>query len=695
MDFVVISYLIDRVLKNMCLTQKSSLCGTTEKAVCPRSCGLCPYAKGGPGSSCESSNDCNNAYYRAYLGAGQNGTCFVATKKQQYYIPEASFCVSANAFETCQSIKQTECDEFRDYLYGNGSNITCNQCTSNFDCLSSYCSSTLYICAIATEITFRTPAPTTSNNHYSFVESTWARQFRDQIAWLRPGDANGQYSFAFNNWCTSQASCIKLLNKNVSFIPFLFYVIFIRDKNTYTFCIHISILMYFLYSLCCLPWCVCDRCPKKCCCRSCLGDPSESAYRKRGPLVALGISLCFVIWGCSEGIYGNGKLHSDLFGKSDSFRNVTFDMFDTFINKFEGIGPVATFILNNLETVLNTVDRVVANDDVHNATYDVIHIMNNLTEKYGRNIVFSATINYPYDTSKQIEYNITCTYCNDVGDSIRSLNGTLTHTVGCHLFLFVIKTLTTLNYLQKTLNGTKLLSNARTLIDDQVSSYYHSMSRLINSISNASQSTRRILDKVEGYDVKRQTGGFVFFTIPFSWVVFPILGAVLSSKWFFKMDKIDKNKKNNNNNNNNNNKETGALPLTSVGWADFCVRLDDFETDLGSSQLGQLLLSLTHGGNVSLGNNSFTGNNSNFGMFDIINACFTGESLVETFHLDKGLDWNSLRSNLSSSLNFDVKKAFKVQQLDEFRNIISFYIFMLQSNSISNAVMVLLLLCLF
>ncbi|ETO10350.1 hypothetical protein RFI_27029, partial [Reticulomyxa filosa] len=153
----------------------SSTCGSLERTQCKRSCGLCPYEKGAPGSSCDDDSDCHNPYFDAYLGVGKNGTCYVSTSRQRYYIPEKSFCMSTTMYPTCQSVEQMGCNALEEDWYGNGSNVTCNPCTNNFDCASSYCSSLLYVCTIPNEITFRTPAPTNAKDRYSFVPSTSAK----------------------------------------------------------------------------------------------------------------------------------------------------------------------------------------------------------------------------------------------------------------------------------------------------------------------------------------------------------------------------------------------------------------------------------------------------------------------------------------------------------------------------------------
>ncbi|ETO33594.1 hypothetical protein RFI_03510, partial [Reticulomyxa filosa] len=395
----------------------------------------------------------------------------------------------------------------------------------------------------------------------------------------------------------------------------------------------LALLLLVSYCVCCVPWCTCEKWTKKCCCRLVWDSNKGSKIRKYTPLLTLGIALCFIVWGGSEGNYGNTQLHNDIFGKKDgSFQTITVDMFDTFIQKFKGIEPVSTFILlsffchydvfykDNLELIVNAVNKVVKKNGISNATNNIIHVMGNLTEKYGHDIVFSATIKYAYDTTQSVQYNITCTYCNDVGSSIRSLNSTLTPL-----------TLKSLNYLSNALNGTKLLSEAHTLIDEQVSSYYHSMNSLLHSIRNASTATDHMLDQIDEYDVQRQTAGSFGYSKCFVHIFIYLYVRInmyacanvqvnprqaITDKYSFARI--------------NRNWCSGMclgtvmmlflslFTLIIVGWADFCVRLDDFEVHLGNSQLGQLLLTLTGGGNVTIkynGNNDYYSQNvSTFGI---------------------------------------------------------------------------------
>lgn len=90
--------------------------------------------------------------------------------------------------------------------------------------------------------------------------------------------------------------------------------------------------------------------------------------------------------------------------------------------------------------------------------------------------------------------------------------------------------------------------------------------------------------------------------------------------------------------------------IISVGWADFCVRLDDFERNLQSSQLGKQI-----GSEVSSDQ-----------VYEIVNACFYATDMLDIFNLSSMLDWDSYRENVSNALDIDVTKYLENADLESF-----------------------------
>ena len=106
---------------------------------CQRSCGMCPYISGVPGSSCNDSNPCDSAIY-----GSSDGRCFITDEEFDNFITQASFCLATPSFGACAS---TDADN----VCGQDDDLdtsTCLQgCASNFQCTSGYCSSTYGICS--------------------------------------------------------------------------------------------------------------------------------------------------------------------------------------------------------------------------------------------------------------------------------------------------------------------------------------------------------------------------------------------------------------------------------------------------------------------------------------------------------------------------------------------------------------------
>ena len=76
---------------------------------------------------------------------------------------------------------------------------------------------------------------------------------------------------------------------------------------------------------------------------------------------------------------------------------------------------------------------------------------------------------------------------------------------------------------------------------------------------------------------------------------------------------------------------TSFAALIIVVWGDFCVRLDDFEVNGVDSQFGE-----------QLGIDETT--------MKFVNACLTGESIIELYHLDDYFNWDQIRWKVKENL---------------------------------------------
>ena len=414
-----------------------------------------------------------------------------------------------------------------------------------------------------------------------------------------------------------------------------------------------AIIMFIVYCCCCIFWCSCQTCSKKRCCKCCLGDPEESIGARWGPTVIMAAILVVILWAAIEGIIANSAMHGHIFdeeGEGDgSLRVEIIGMFDTIIDKFEGVGPDAQWVINNTVDILNSVSDIIGsqnasvNDEVNRIyqslnyiaqTYDNYSIPTNVTEPFGK---ATTTVDVP------------CDYCSGLGSQIVGINDSLRDAVSV------------VDDMQALLNNSGDLVSARDDIDDTVGTFLQTVDNFTALIEDYRNTTDDVLDDFQSYDKQRETAGTWFFILPIFWVILWTIGVIMAAipklremkctsclgEWCFRLTWCPA-------------MFIGAaimlifsfFAIVSVGWADFCVNLDEFEQDPLGSTLGQGLTSVDDGdGQVE-------------NIIEIVNACWTGSDLLDEFNLTDLLDWDSYRDNLTGVLNIDITESLSLDALD-------------------------------
>eukprot|EP00485_Elphidium_margaritaceum_P005965 CAMPEP_0202698458 /NCGR_PEP_ID=MMETSP1385-20130828/11733_1 /ASSEMBLY_ACC=CAM_ASM_000861 /TAXON_ID=933848 /ORGANISM="Elphidium margaritaceum" /LENGTH=1300 /DNA_ID=CAMNT_0049355181 /DNA_START=47 /DNA_END=3949 /DNA_ORIENTATION=+ len=633
---------------------------------CARACGVCEWLAGAPGDACNGATVvCDNAVYATAMGAiGSNGVCYLPEDEQQAFIGTLPFCLAPFAHAECGTISSNTCS-------ANGtvedvSDDDCDGfCSVNYQCVSGYCNSATGKC-----LSIATPAPTTTDAaekecYCDQVTSDGAIEFRASIDGLRPGDPDGEYELANPSQCSSVSTCNEVLDESpyvkslIGFIliPFAF-----------------SIVMFIVFGVCCCNWCCCPRCAKKRCCRCCVGDPNASPTRKWLPVAIMAAVLITILWACIQGAVHNSKMHDHIFAadaEDGSVRTEINELFDTIVRKFEGIPTEADWIVAHVDGIMDDVSNIIGtqNGSIEAEIDNIYGALNYIVSNYD-NYSLNATVSAPFNGETRT-VQLPCEYCTGLGAQIGGINDTLRSVTGV------------VGDLQSLLNDSTALVDARDTIDTLVDEFRVTVQDFIDTIESYRNDSNAYMADFEGYDERRESAGFAFFILPCVMILFWVIGVVLAvcekipkcgecffrCTWFPMM-------------------WIGAsvmlvfafFAVISVGWADLCVNLDEFERDPLGSTIGQAFSSFgdetnaTASGSPTMapspapaGTGSGTGGGG-FGSVDvvqIVNACWAGSDLLELFNLTDTLNWDSYRENLTDLLQVDVTRELSVEALDE------------------------------
>jgi len=591
---------------------------------CARSCGSCTTSMAGmPGSSCTADTDCNAA---VYTDSGGSATCFTDTTVLDF-TGDAAFCSAPFAVADCGTISSDTCSA--DETIDNSCDAFC---LDDYQCEGGYCSSALGICL---EVT--TPAPTVepaSDECYCpRVVSELAAEFRDDISGFRPGNADGNYSFAFDS-CSSPSECNSLLDEN-AYIKSLVGFVLVPFV--------LSILLFVMYCCCCMVWCGCQTCSKKRCCKCCLGDPKESLAARWIPTALMACVLVVIVWACVEGMVANGQMHDHIFAEdSDSVRTEVFGLYDVVINKFEGVSPNAEWVVDNVEGVINQVEGVV-NGVASSIDSEITAIYGAFSEISGKynDFVINTTLIEPFTQTSEV-VSLPCDYCQDLSSQISDINDTFKTAVSA------------VDEMSSILNESSVLTSAKDTIESTLSDLDSEIDGFIELFQGYRTDTQDYMDQAESFDAYRSTYGPIFFLLPILWlvtwtlgVVFGVLGMCkMPGEWCFRCTWCPA-------------MFLGAgvmlffsfFAIFSVLWADLCWNLDGFEQDPVSSNLG---VAMSSAGETEQ-------------VVSIVNACWTGGDLLEVFNLTSLLDeLYGFRDNLTDSLNIDITNELSLDELDSF-----------------------------
>ena len=482
------------------------------------------------------------------------------------------------------------------------------------------------------------PSTTSDIDGYDQVKSTTAEQFRDDIEWLRPGDPNGNYSFDF----TDISDPFALMDSN----PYLTSIIgFILIPFV------LSILLFFCWFCTCIFWCLpcCEGCCKKCCCRMCLGEnPQENDVAKWTPCAILGATMIVIVWACIEGIIYNSSMHDHIFapnGTDTSVKAEIDDLFNVVKNRLGDVEPTAQAIVDDIIDIVSDVIKAVSNTSSLQIFIDDIEsALSTLQSDYSGEIVFQATVRDPF-TYTALNQSLECSFCSGLSETIGELNKTITTSITEGL-----------NQLESAINSTTVVTDANDTIREAVNSFLTIVVEMVNITQEFKDNSANAFDDIKPYDQQRETGGMIFFSLPFTWIIFPIFGLFLSTclgKWCFKINWCMA-------------MFLGAtvmlilsfFAVLTVGWADFCVKLDDFENALkdGDAQESDI------GAQLSAGLSSEVTSE----LYQFLDVCFYGGSLLDIFNLTNLLNFDQFREQAADSLDIDIASYFQSGDFDSF-----------------------------
>eukprot|EP01084_Bolivina_argentea_P313431 542784_1 len=607
---------------------------------CKRSCGLCPVPINIPGSSCNVSSDCNSTLYDAY-GSSATGQCFIRKRSQSRFVAEPTFCLGLAPYEACGDHDRSKmCSNDTHSMQSLVSDCS-NYCSADYQCADGYCNSEWSICMTLNEVTTTDEPLDLFSDVQKYVEfdADATAQYRANIDMFRPGDPDADYPEDGSIQCWEYN--IDCFMANLDANPYVTSVL-----GLVLLIVLLSLSLCVCFTACCPFWCVCDRCCKKVCCRPCFGKTERnnwSMVKRWHSCFCLTIATIIVCALAIEGILANHQLYSDIFDESNeySFVSASNRLFDKIDDKFGSASNVTGFITDNVENILDTVDDIMGSDGtspVHDGIDEMYDALNTMANKYSSGISLSGQVMHPF-TGNNTAFSVSCRYCDTIYDTVLSVNATLRE-----------DSADTLDNIASVLDSTSDLVNATEEINNITNKLQSSLDQILDISNDTKTQYYYYLDKVQTYHTQGETYVTALFALLFVFVVFPIFGMAMESKWIFKINwclamycSV-------------------LLLVISVPFvfmltlsADLCVRLDEFEDALPTmkSQLGRDVF-----------NNSALEALNARDTLDLIDTCFDGGSVLDVFNLSDILDWSSYRRQMDDALDIDIAQFFTISELE-------------------------------
>eukprot|EP01083_Nonionella_stella_P142900 442967_1 len=610
---------------------------------CKRSCGLCPVPINIPGSSCNVSSDCNSTLYDAY-GSSATGQCFIRKRSQSRFVAEPTFCLGLAPYEACGDHDRSKmCSNDTHSMQSLVSDCS-NYCSADYQCADGYCNSEWSICMTLNEVTTTDEPLDLFSDVQKYVEfdADATAQYRANIDMFRPGDPDADYPEDGSIQCWEYN--IDCFMANLDANPYVTSVL-----GLVLLIVLLSLSLCVCFTACCPFWCVCDRCCKKVCCRPCFGKTERnnwSMVKRWHSCFCLTIATIIVCALAIEGILANHQLYSDIFDESNeySFVSASNRLFDKIDDKFGSASNVTGFITDNVENILDTVDDIMGSDGtspVHDGIDEMYDALNTMANKYSSGISLSGQVMHPF-TGNNTAFSVSCRYCDTIYDTVLSVNATLRE-----------DSADTLDNIASVLDSTSDLVNATEEINNITNKLQSSLDQILDISNDTKTQYYYYLDKVQTYHTQGETYVTALFALLFVFVVFPIFGMAMESKWIFKINwclamycSV-------------------LLLVISVPFvfmltlsADLCVRLDEFEDVLPTmnSRLGQDIF-----------NNSALESMNARDTLNLIDTCFDGGSILDVFNLSDMLDWSSYRQQMDDALHIDIAQFFTISELESLQ----------------------------
>lgn len=229
------------------------------------------------------------------------------------------------------------------------------------------------------------------------------------------------------------------------------------------------------------------------------GDPQKRPHWKWCTTIFMICTFIIILWACIEGLIANGVMHGDLFNEEDSLKSEILNTFETVIDKFEGVSPSVTKVVDSLFTALESISGLLSSTTNEFAVYgDAIGDEFGSIKDNFSNFSLSAVITGP-DGVANYTVVLPCAYCaSSLGVSIDAANETLQ------------TLLSALGSFSGVFNSSSLLISSRETIDEDLAHFSNAVSNLTSSIDEAQNSTEGYLDSMEEYDTSLLMFMFVF-----------------------------------------------------------------------------------------------------------------------------------------------------------------------------------------
>eukprot|EP01083_Nonionella_stella_P316887 1151394_1 len=485
-----------------------------------------------------------------------------------------------------------------------------SRCLFDYECESATCSSSDSICLVDMETLIAeepTQNPTPMQCYCDHVYSTSAAEFRESVAPYRDED---DYFASLTGF---------------ALIPII-----------------IGSCLLGIYCCCCFLFCAWGDWSKYTFCR-CLDDLNgKYCWFKWIFAVLLFIVLIIMTWQCIEGLQANTSMHNHLFyttpSQPVSFKSEVVDMLDIATARFENVGDDVVWIASIMAKATGEIERIIERTDFSiDMKVDAIYKMLEYIVTEYDDFALTATVVDPM-TMQPMDVELKCSFCGEITDSVMSINASLATAID------------SVKEIEMMIKQYSVLIASQADIVSALDSFSAATISFTQGVSVYEEAATYAMDAFEVLDTQRVYAGQAIFMAPlFGISLFCIaMGAFAMIAWMAQCAWIS---------------EWcfrctwcsmmcigslmmilfGCLAVINVGWADACVYLDALEDDPISTTPSSF-----HDG------------------AKVINACWTGDNLFDTFNLSQIQFWSEYQDNISVHLNFDLLKAFDVSQLDLF-----------------------------